>query len=84
MMMLCVPILNAIITIMFAKMKGLSEYTVCSYQDLIMMIFLGPTLFLTTKDGLNYFKWFNLTEYLAILSAGISSGLVQVFRMKAV
>jgi drug/metabolite transporter (DMT)-like permease len=30
-LMLCVPILNAIITILFAKMKGLSELTVCSY-----------------------------------------------------
>lgn len=30
-MMLCVPIMNAFITILFAKMRGLSEFTVCSY-----------------------------------------------------
>ena len=30
-MMMCVPIMNAFITILFAKMRGLSEFTVCSY-----------------------------------------------------
>jgi len=29
--MMCVPIMNAFITILFAKMRGLSEFTVCSY-----------------------------------------------------
>lgn len=83
-MMLCVPIMNAFITILFAKMRGLSELTVCSYQDLILVLFFGPILWLTTKDGFSYFSWFNNFEYLAILGAGISSGLVQVFRMKSV
>ncbi len=30
-MMICVPIMNAFITILFAKMRGLQELTVCSY-----------------------------------------------------
>lgn len=83
-LMLCVPILNAIITILFAKMKGLSEFTVCSYQDFGLILLLGPGLYAFSPFKFTFFTWFSWLDYLYITFAGISSALVQVCRMKSV
>lgn len=83
-LMLCVPVLNSIITVLFAKMKGLSEFTVCSYQDFGLILLLGPGLLIFSKAGMSFFKYFDWVDYLFISAAGISSALVQIFRMKAV
>ena len=74
--MLCVPILNAIITILFAKMKGLSELTVCSYQDFGLIVLLGPGLYFFSPIGITFFGWFTWHDYLYISLAGICSALV--------
>jgi drug/metabolite transporter (DMT)-like permease len=83
-LMLCVPVLNSIITVLFAKMKGLSEFTVCSYQDLGLIILLGPGLLIFSRTGVSFFRFFDWVDYLYISAAGISSAFVQIFRMKAV
>ena len=46
-LMMFVPIINAIIVLLFASMKNLSEYTVGSYASLGLFFFCGPVIAIT-------------------------------------